>query len=72
MMTHTARGADGCLGVRRLLRERGLEGRIKIIVGGAPYRFDPGLHHQVEADAWAEDGITGARKIADIVKGGRP
>ena len=56
MMTHTARGPEGCLGVRRLLRERGLADRFKIIVGGAPYRFDPELHRQVEADAWAEDG----------------
>lgn len=71
MMTHTARGADGCLGVRRLLRERGLEDRIKIIVGGAPYRFDPELHHLVEADACAEDGITGAKQIADMVTGVR-
>jgi len=70
MMTHTARGADGCLRVRRLLSERGLESRVKIIVGGAPYRFDPGLYERVGADLWAEDGITGAKLIADTVKGG--
>jgi methanogenic corrinoid protein MtbC1 len=69
MMTHTARGPEGCLGVRRVLRERGLESTVKVVVGGAPYRFDPELHHHVEADGWAEDGIMGARLIADLVKG---
>lgn len=69
MMTHTARGPDGCLGVRRVLRQRGLDSTIKLVVGGAPYRFDADLHRQVEADGWAEDGITGARLIADLVKG---
>jgi methanogenic corrinoid protein MtbC1 len=68
MMTHTARGPEGCLAVRRLLTERGLHSRIKIVVGGAPYRFDPTLARAVEADAWAEDGITASKLIADLVK----
>lgn len=71
MMTHTARGPDGCLGVRRILRERGLEARIGIVVGGAPYRFDPELHRQVKADAWAQDGVSGAKLIADLLDGRR-
>ncbi len=68
MMTHTARAEGGCLGVRRLLQARGLEDRIKIIVGGAPFRFDPELHRKVEADAWAEDGITASKVIAGLVR----
>ena len=40
----------------------------RIIVGGAPFRFDPELHRKVEADAWAEDGITAAKVIADLVR----
>lgn len=67
MMSHTARGPDGCLGVRRLLQERGLEHRIRIIVGGAPYRFDPDLYRVVQADAWAEDGITAGKVIAGLL-----
>ena len=70
MMSHTARGPQGCLGVRHLLEQRGLDGRIRIVVGGAPYRFDPQLFKKVEADAWAEDGVTGAKIIADLVRGG--
>jgi len=68
MMTHTARGPDGALAVRRLLRARGLESRIRIIVGGAPYRFDPDLYRTVEADAWAEDGITAGKVIAGMLE----
>jgi methanogenic corrinoid protein MtbC1 len=68
MMVHTARGENGCLKVRRLLRERGLEERIRIIVGGAPYRFDPELYQVVGADAWAEDGIIAGKIIADLMR----
>lgn len=68
MMVHTARSEDGCLGVRRTLRERGLEGRIRIVVGGAPFRFDPGLADAVEADAWAADGVSASRIIQGMVQ----
>jgi methanogenic corrinoid protein MtbC1 len=40
MMVHTARGENGCLRVREILKERKLEAGIRIIVGGAPFRFD--------------------------------
>lgn len=72
MMTHTARSPDGCLAVRRLLHQRGLEDRIKIVVGGAPYRFDPELYKTVRADAWAEDGVTASKVIADLIRKVRP
>lgn len=68
MMVHTARGPKGCLGVRQILKERGLEKQIKIIVGGAPYRFDPDLYRFVQADAWAEDGIIASRVITELIK----
>jgi methanogenic corrinoid protein MtbC1 len=68
MMVHTARGEHGCLGVRRILEERGLTERMRIIVGGAPFRFDEGLYRQVGADAYALDGVTAGRAIADLVK----
>jgi methanogenic corrinoid protein MtbC1 len=68
MMVHTARGANGCLRVRQILKERGFENKIKIIVGGAPYRFDPELYKTVQADAWADDGITASKIIIDMIK----
>ncbi|MHB9037373.1 MAG: hypothetical protein ACYC64_11965 [Armatimonadota bacterium] len=37
---HTAIGENDCLKVQRILKERGLEDKIKIIVGGVPYRSD--------------------------------
>ena len=68
MMVHTTRGENGCLKVRQILKERKLEDKIKIIVGGAPYRFDHQLYKTVQADAWAEDGIAAGKVIADLVK----
>jgi trimethylamine corrinoid protein len=68
MMVHTATGPDGALKVRQILQERGLEGHCKIIVGGAPYRFDGELYKAVGADAWAADGITAGRAIIDLIR----
>jgi methanogenic corrinoid protein MtbC1 len=68
MMVHTARGEGGCLKVRQILKERGLEDKIKIIVGGAPYRYEPELYRIVQADGWAEDGITAGKVITDFIK----
>jgi len=68
MMVHTARGEDGCLKVRKILKERGLEEKIKIIVGGAPYRFDAELFRIVGADGWAEDGITAGKIITELIR----
>jgi trimethylamine corrinoid protein len=68
MMVHTARSENGCREVRRILQERGLEGQIKIIVGGAPYRFDEQLYRQVGADAWAENGVDAAGIILGLLR----
>lgn len=67
MMVHTATGENGSLKVRALLKERGLEDRIKLAVGGAPYRFDPELYAKVGADAWAPDGVTAAKVIVQLI-----
>ncbi len=67
MMVHTATGENGSLRVRALLKERGLEDRIKLAVGGAPYRFDPELYAKVGADAWAPDGVTAAKVIVQLI-----
>lgn len=72
MMVHTATGEKGSLGVRTLLRARGLEQQIKLAVGGAPYRFDPELYVKVGADAWAPDGVTAAKVIVDLIRGVKP
>jgi methylmalonyl-CoA mutase cobalamin-binding domain/chain len=68
MMVHTALGENGCLKVRQILKERGLEDKIKIIVGGVPYRFDHELYKRVQADAWAENGIAATGVILDLIK----
>jgi trimethylamine corrinoid protein len=72
MMVHTATGPNGPLKVRELLRQRGLEDRFKIVVGGAPYRFDGELYRSVGADGWAADGISAGRVIIDLVRAARP
>jgi methanogenic corrinoid protein MtbC1 len=69
MMVHTARSEHGCIAVRQLLKERQLEKRIKIIVGGAPYTWDTELYKIVQADAWASDGISAGKVIKDIIRG---
>ncbi len=68
MMVHTARGEQGCAKVREILQERQLEDRVKIIVGGAPYRFDHDLYRIVQADAWAEDGIKAGPVITQLIR----
>lgn len=68
MMVHTATSEKGSLGVRALLNQRGLERKIKLAVGGAPYRFDPELFAKVGADAWAPDGVTAAKVIVGLIR----
>jgi len=68
MMVHTARGEQGCLRVRQLLKERQLEERIKLVVGGAPYCFDDQLYRQVGADGWAPNGLEAAQLIAQLMR----
>lgn len=68
MMVHTAKGAEGCLAVRELLRRHNLEETIKIVVGGAPYRFDPNLYKAVGADDWASDGISAGKIIQHLIR----
>ncbi len=68
MMVHTARGENGCLGVRRILQEAGMEHKIKIIVGGAPYRYDHELFKVVQADAWADNGIEAGEVISKLIR----
>lgn len=72
MMVHTARSENGCLKVRQLLKDGGLENRIKIVVGGAPFRFDPQLCQRVQADAWAPDGIQAVQVITKLIHEVRP
>jgi methanogenic corrinoid protein MtbC1 len=67
MMVHTANGPQGSLKVRQLLEEQALEDRIRIAVGGAPYRFDGALYRAVGADAYATDGVTAGKVIIDLI-----
>jgi 5-methyltetrahydrofolate--homocysteine methyltransferase len=72
MMVHTACGENGPRRVRRLLGEQGLEERIKLVVGGAPYRFNENLYREVGADAWGGTAIEGAEVIARLIREVRP
>ncbi len=67
MMVHTARGENGPLKVRKLLKNAGLESQIKIVVGGAPYIYDEKLYRAVNADAWAPNGILAAKVIVNLI-----
>lgn len=67
MMVHTATGEKGAKGVRRLLKEQGLEHRFRIMVGGAPYRFHDRLYLDVEADAWADTAAQAPDVAARLV-----
>jgi trimethylamine corrinoid protein len=72
MMVHTATSEKGSLRVRALLKEKGLEDKIKLVVGGAPYRFDPELYSKVGADGWAPDGVTAAKIITQLIREVKP
>lgn len=50
LLLHTA---ENITKIRELLCERGLENRIKLVVGGAVFNFDRELYHMVGADATA-------------------
>jgi methanogenic corrinoid protein MtbC1 len=68
MMVHTARGEGGASKVRQILKARGLEAKIKLVVGGAPFRFDPDLVKLVQADGWAENGVSAVKVIMDCIR----
>jgi len=67
MMMHTATGTDGSLGVRELLKQKSLENKIKLVVGGSPFRYDNELYTKVGADSWAPDGISAANIICQLI-----
>lgn len=68
MMVHSAKGEEGAAGVRRLLEKNQLHDKIKLVVGGAPYRFDPHLYEEVGADGWAENAIEAVEMINSLIK----
>jgi trimethylamine corrinoid protein len=68
MMLHTALGERGPSAVRRLLAGAGLERRLKLVVGGAPYTHDPGLWLRVGADAWADDGLAAGAVVTGLIE----
>lgn len=51
-----------------VLRDRHLEGQIKIMVGGAPFRFDHELYKHVEADGWGENGLDAVVTAKRLIK----
>jgi hypothetical protein len=41
---------------------------LRLIVGGAPYRFDNELYKAVGADAWAPDGVNAGKVIVELIR----
>ncbi len=72
MMVHTATGERGPKRVRQMLREQGLEDRLRIIVGGAPYRFHENLYIEVGADAWGDTAAQAPEIVTRLVREVRP
>jgi len=68
MMVHSAKGDDGARGVRKLLDQNNLQEKIKLVVGGAPYRFDSHLYESVGADGWADNAIEAVKIIDTLMK----
>ncbi|HOV13782.1 MAG TPA: cobalamin-dependent protein [Spirochaetota bacterium] len=67
MMLHSATGENGSIKVREILTEKKLTSEIKIVVGGAPYKFDKDLYKTVGADAWAYDALSGIKIIGEFM-----
>lgn len=72
MMLHTATGNKGPKMVRQLINERGMEKLLRLIVGGAPYRFHHQLYLEVGADAWAETAVEAPAVVGKLVQEIRP
>jgi 5-methyltetrahydrofolate--homocysteine methyltransferase len=68
MMIHTATSESGPKRVRQLLKEQGLEEKLRVIVGGAPYRFHDNLFREVGADAWADTAAEAPAVVARLVQ----
>lgn len=68
MMMHTATGENGPSAVKAGLIARGLQNKIQLIVGGAPYRFDKTLYQKVNADTWAEDALSSVNIIKEMLE----
>jgi len=66
-MLHSATGENGSIKVREILTEKKLTSEIKIVVGGAPYKFDKDLYKTVGADAWAYDALSGIKIIGEFM-----
>ncbi|MBI5820751.1 MAG: cobalamin B12-binding domain-containing protein [Verrucomicrobia bacterium] len=72
LMVHTATGENGCRKVRQILRERQLQDKIKIVVGGAAFRFHPQMFKTVGADTWAADAVTAGKVIENLLQEAQP
>lgn len=68
MMVHTAKGDHGAKKIRQILKERNLEEKFKIIVGGAPYRFHEIMYLEVGADDWADSAAEAPDVVSRLVK----
>ncbi|MGB8644314.1 MAG: cobalamin-dependent protein [Anaerolineae bacterium] len=66
LLLHTA---EHIREIRSILHERGLEDRIKLVVGGAPFNFDCELYRTLGADATAVNASAAAAVVRHIMEG---
>jgi len=52
--------------VTRILKERGLEDEIKVVIGGAP--INDSFVEEIGADAYAFDGISAVEKVKELLR----
>ena len=58
--------AEEVIHLRELLDKKGLR-HVKILVGGAPFNFDPRLVQRVKADAMAQNGIEAIKTAKELL-----
>lgn len=66
MMVHTALSDNGAAAVRNRIESAGAQSRYKLIVGGAPYKFDETLWQRTGADCWAVDGSDAVKQVKQL------
>ncbi|MGQ4914206.1 MAG: cobalamin B12-binding domain-containing protein [Candidatus Asgardarchaeia archaeon] len=55
--------------VRKIMDERGLTGKIPLIVGGAPFIYNPELYKELGADAVAKNAYEAHKILLSILEG---
>lgn len=64
LLLHTA---EKITEIRGIMRERGIEDRVKLIAGGAPFNFDPELYRTLGADATAPNASDAVEVVSQLL-----